>query len=226
MIEQYLQLFFACFMLMFSCTTKEEINIPVSNNVISDSLITELPDADKKPTVLLNFENFNVVFTDFSIYDEPFKSGDTLITNEEIGFGLQSSLMKIEPLNNDIKYEVYIMFEHNVILHIGEKKDMDLEKWKNKSQFNLISDSSGYYHIPFYEKDSLKLKIQKDIQTIKEIALKQKGEYITKDLDTVSTISNLPLEIWVGKTIIKIIQIDKQGKRITKYILNNTSYGC
>ena len=69
MINQYLQLFFVCFMLLFSCTTKEEINIPVSNNVISDSLITELPDADKKQTVLLNFENFKVVFTDFSIYD-------------------------------------------------------------------------------------------------------------------------------------------------------------
>lgn len=223
MINRYLQL---CLVLLFSCTTKQEINIPTSTNILSDSLITELPSADKKPSVLLNFEDFNVVFTDFSIYDEPFKSGDTLITNEEIGFGLQSSLMKIEPLNNDLKYEVYIMFEHNVILHIDEKKDMALEKWKNKSEFSLINDSSGYYHIPFYDQDPLKLMIQKDILAIKEIALKQKGEYITKDLDTVSTISNLPLEIWVGKTIIKIIQTNKQGKRITKYILNNTSYGC
>jgi hypothetical protein len=226
MINRYFHQLFVCSLLLFSCTTKEETNIPTSTHVISDSIITEIPDVDKKQTVLLNFEDFNVVFTDFSIYDEPFKSGDTLIINEEIGFGLQSSLMKIEPLNKDLKYEVYIMFEHNVILHIDEKKDMDLEKWKNKSEFSLINDSSDYYHIPFYDQDPLKLMIQKDILTIKEIALKQKGEYITKDLDTVSTISNLPLEIWVGKTIIKIIQIDKQGKRITKYILNNSSYDC
>lgn len=213
-------------MILFSCSTKDRPNIPTSVNPTSDTSIITPINTDKKPSVDLDFEDFRVSFTNFSIYDAPIKSGDTLITNEEAGFSFENSLMKIEPSDNSSKYEVYLMYENSLTLLIGYQNYLDLEKWKKKSGFCLLNDSSSYYHLAPYDKDSIRREIQKDVLLIKTIALKQKGEYITKDLDTVSTISNLPVELWISKTIIKIIQTDRQGRRKIKYILNNSSYGC
>jgi hypothetical protein len=191
-----------------------------------DSSKTMLPATDSIFKIEVPFDDFKVIFPNLAVYDEPKQFVDTVEINVDIGYSFENCLMQIESFNKTNNYEVYLTLEQDLTLTKGENDFEDLLKWKKLINYGRLNDSSGFFHLSKYNLDSLKNQLSKDFKSIKKNVLASKGAYITKGLDTVTTLNNLPVELWISKLIIKIIQTDAKGSKKTKYIINKATYGC
>ena len=225
---------------IFSC----EAPIKKTNQVHEKSTIDKIVETEESEgqevesiepsnisnSVRINLGDFKVILLDYLCYNseylENYKS-DTIPLDEEVGFNLDSQLLRIVPKSNDDKFEVYVAFEQDLRVYVGEKQVIDLEKWHIQDSFVKIPDSAQYFfRLPSYNTKEKEQRLSNYFEQIKEDVLKIDGEYIDSTLDNVTDLNKLPIEFWISKVLIKIVYIDANSNQRTFLLKNQSSWGC
>ena len=101
---------------------------------------------------------------------------------------------------------------------LGEKQSEDLLDWKQFETYIELKGSNNYFRvIQFHEREKFE-QLNRDFKKIKTKILELRGEYVTKELDSVTSIAYLPVALWVSRVILKITRIKPNGTRVTYYI--------
>lgn len=174
----------------------------------------------------IEFDNFKVKLIDYSYSGEPKRSGDTVHLETELGKNLENKLIQIIPIDKSDKFKVYVALERSLTASLGEKQSEDLLDWKQFETYIELKGSNNYFRIiQFHEREKFE-ELNRDFKKIKTKIFELRGEYVTKELDSVTSIAYLPVALWVSRVILKITRIKPNGTRVTYYIDTVSPWGC
>ncbi len=184
------------------------------------------PDPAEKEAIL-QFSEFYVRLIDYAYLAEPAASGDTIQVRTEVGQDLDSKLLQIIPNNDSDRFKVFVAIEQSLTVSLGERQTKDLKDWKHLYSYVELSDSADNHFrtIPF-QREEKEARLSFDFLKIKDKVLQHEGEYITTNLDSVTRVQGLPIELWISRVIIRIEQTRMNGTKINHYIDAISPYGC
>jgi hypothetical protein len=140
----------------------------------------------------------------------------------------ENKLIQIIPVDSSDTFEVFLAHGQTLTVSLGEENRFKhLNLWDKIGKYNSIPDSATYFfRTPLHYRNEKEKELRKEFNEIKAEVLKLKGEYITKNLDTVTVLNHLPVELWINREIIKIVRTGENGIKETKYIIVRNHYGC
>jgi len=176
----------------------------------------------------IELENYSIIINDYSALNTIFlENNDTIILDEEMGFNLNEKLIEIKPKNKSDRFSVSVALENNLTVYVGEKQFKDLKKWKKIGRYTELNDSLNYFFTTkSYDREVKEKNLETSFEDIKKETLKLKGEYITKELETVKSLKKLPVEFWISRVYIRITRTTDKGVEDEILIVNNSSWGC
>ncbi len=190
----------------------------------------EIVEAEiKHDTLVINFKEFKLLLFDHPCYaldDIDSIVSDTINLEEDIGTTIALKQLEILSRDSTLSFEVFSSYSQTLRVYVGEKDFQDLDEWTTSDPFVQLKDSFGSYRLPSFQATRKTAEISEDILQITQRIKSIEGIDTNQIADSVTTISQLPLELWVYRTIIKINVLNSSGRLSTKYIINNSSWGC
>ncbi len=222
---------------------KIELNIPNAqeNNKITENTINLITEETKTKSIeiesnenaspknfAIELENYSIIINDYLALNTVISEhNDTITLDEEMGFNLNEKRIEIKPKNISDKFTISVALENNLTVYVGEKQFEDLKEWKRIGSYTELNDSLNYFFTTKpYDREAKEKNLETSFDDIKKETLKLKGEYITKELETVKSLKNLPIEFWISRVYIKIIRTTEEGVKDEILIINNSSWGC
>lgn len=213
-----------CFFILASCGQDNSPSSNIQEDLPGPSKVPDPPVS--KDSVAIDMGDYLVTIFNFALYDSVQYSGDSIFLTEDLGFPLENARMKIYSAEKGQSFVVNFAVKQTLTLNQAERVGKDLPAWTKQHEYAKANDSASYYLFTHYKRDSLARNLASDFKAIKKVVLKNRGDYITPEIDTVTSVEQLPVELWISESLIKIVQLNRDGKTRTKFIVCKSLYGC
>lgn len=176
--------------------------------------------------VLIEFDDFAIRILNYAYLRGPNSNKDTIQLFTDLGESLENKLIQIIPREPSDRFQVSVSLQQNLTTNTGERQWETLGEWTYFDPYKDVADSLGYFRIRSFQRQERFDALYKDQEKIKERVRLLKGEYITKELDTIANIRRWPIELWIERVMIRIIQQHKDDSRQVWYVNAISPYGC
>lgn len=220
--------------LLFSCEQLSEIDNKDSlpqvdfEKEIEKSIPELIIEEIESIKTILDFDEYKLIVHKFESYPNTYsKNIDTLVIDEEVGNSFENLLLEIIPKNESDSFQLYICRHSNLMVSVGENDTKNLSEWAKISEFEVLKDSSKlYFRVGKIKYPDINTELQTEFEILKSTILEFEGEYLDKELlEKSDSINDLDIEVWINKTILKIIRINS-GEQEEKILVSNSSWGC